>query len=53
MSNTSVIGGVVLVFSGIVKIKFWGKGPRGGNVAINSQLKKSIFMEQVSLGDTI
>lgn len=38
MSSTSVIGGVVLIFSGMVKIKFWGRGPSGGSVAINSQL---------------
>jgi len=38
MSKTRVMGGVVLVLSGIVNAKLVGNGPRGGNVAINSQL---------------
>jgi hypothetical protein len=38
MSKTRVIGGVDSVLSGIVKIKFCGRGPNGGKVAINSHL---------------
>lgn len=38
MSKTRVMGGVSVVLSGIVNAKVAGNGPRGGNVAINSQL---------------